>query len=451
MPEIGMAPDGHEPEARLPVLALLALATTGFVTILTETVPAGLLPGIARGLDVSEISAGQLVTSYAMGSLIAAVPLVAVTLGWRRRRVLLLAVGGLLAFNTVTALSGNYLVTLAARLLAGVFAGLGWGVIAGYARRLVVPELQGKALALAMVGTPIALALGVPAGTLLGSLAGWRATFVTLSVLTVVLIVWIRFGVPDAPGQPAAPGSSIWSVFGRPGLPSVMLVIFLWMLGHNALYTYIAPFVSQAGLGRRIDLVLLLFGAAALVGIWATGRLVESRLRVCVLASLAAFALVGVALSGGIRSPPVVLVSIAIWGLTFGGASTLLNTASADAAGDGADIVLAMVTTVWNFAIAAGGIVGGFVLSAEGPHALPELLFVAALLALAVAWHARGHGFPPGPRKTGSGVASCADAGAKSRAQDDRQAVRSAKRGRTEVHISGETSVRADVSEKEVT
>ena len=136
---------------RLPVAGLLALAMTGFVAIMTETLPAGLLPMIANGLGVTDAAAGQLVTVYAAGSLVAAIPLVTATLGWRRRPVLLLSVAGLLLFNTITALSADYLLTLTARFFAGVSAGLAWGLVGGYARRLVARPLQGRALALAMI------------------------------------------------------------------------------------------------------------------------------------------------------------------------------------------------------------------------------------------------------------------------------------------------------------
>lgn len=64
----------HEEAQRLPVFALLALAMTGFICILTETIPAGLLPEISSGLAVSPSLAGQLVTAYAAGSLLAAIP-----------------------------------------------------------------------------------------------------------------------------------------------------------------------------------------------------------------------------------------------------------------------------------------------------------------------------------------------------------------------------------------
>lgn len=70
----------------LPLASLLAFAMTGFIAILTETLPAGLLPEIGKGLGVSQVMAGQLVSIYALGSLLAAIPLTVLTSGWRRKK-----------------------------------------------------------------------------------------------------------------------------------------------------------------------------------------------------------------------------------------------------------------------------------------------------------------------------------------------------------------------------
>lgn len=238
-----------EPSDRLPLSPLLALAMTGFTAIMAETLPAGLLPQIAEGMAVSPAMAGQLVTAYAAGSLLAAIPLTSATQGWRRKPTLLCAIVGLLVFNTATAMAGSYWLALAARLLAGVAAGLAWGIIAGYARRMVADPLKGRALAIAMVGTPIALSLGV-----------------------------------------------------------------------------------------------------------------------------------------------------ALWGLIFGGAATLLQTASADAAGEGVDIANAMVTMVWNAAIATGGLLGGVLLDRSGAGAFAWAILPMITVAFFVAAAAHRSGFRLGPR-----------------------------------------------------
>ncbi len=391
----GAAPD------RLPVAGLLALAMTGFICIVTETLPAGLLPQIGAGLGVTPSLAGQMVTAYALGSLLAAIPLTIATRGWRRRSVLLLAIGGFLVFNCATALSSNYWLTMAARFFAGVAAGLAWSLVAGYARRMVAPHQQGRALALAMAGTPVALSLGVPLGTMLGAAVGWRAAFWIMSALTLALAGWVLASVPDYPGQAAHERMPLRRVFTTPGVRPVMAVVIAWMLAHNILYTYIAPFVAPAGLAGQVDLVLLTFGVAALAGIWITGRVVDRFLRGAVLASLGGFAATALLFGFTSHSPVAIYLGVAIWGLTFGGAATLLQTALADAAGSGADVAMSMNVVAWNSAIAGGGIAGGMLLEGWGVGSFPWAVLILALVALLVAWSARAHAFRPGRRSGG--------------------------------------------------
>ncbi|MET4055843.1 putative MFS family arabinose efflux permease [Pantoea agglomerans] len=383
----------------LPLASLLAFAMTGFIAILTETLPAGLLPEIGMGLDVSQVMAGQLVSIYALGSLLAAIPLTVLTSGWRRKKVLLLAVGTFLIFNTITTLSFSYWLTMAARFMSGVAAGLAWGILAGYARRLVTAEMQGRALAIAMVGIPVALSLGTPAGAWLGSTMGWRVPFGIMAALAVILFIWTWVAVPDLPGQQADRRLPVWQVFQMPGVRPVLAVIFLWMTAHNILYTFIGPFLQLSGLTGNVGLILLIFGIAALIGIWITGMLVDRHLRNLVLLSLAALAAVSVALAAGMREQIVVFVAVIVWGWSFGGASTQMQTAAADAAGNHVDVVQAMVTTAWNLAIASGGVIGGLLLNNAGAISFPWALLIFMAVALIIAWCAKKHAFRPGARE----------------------------------------------------
>lgn len=379
---------------RFPWFGLLALAMAGFIAIMTETLPAGLLPQIKEGLRISESSAGQLVTFYAVGSLVAAIPVALLTKSWRRRPLLLLSIFGFLIFNTLTALSSNYALTLFARFFAGVAAGVSWGQIGGYALRMVPEHLKGRGMAVAMIGTPIALSFGVPAGTLLGSFMGWRSVFWLMSLLAFILIFWILWKVPDYPGQPADKRISAKQVLFTPGILSILAVVLAWMLAHNILYTYIAPFLADVGLESKVGLILLVFGLMALVGIWITGMFIDRWLRVLILVSLAGFSLISLILGLWSEHSIVVFGSVALWGLTFGGAATLLQTALAQAAGEqGVDLVMPINTTVWNLAIALGGMVGGVLLNQWGAASFSWVMLALLLIALFVAGSAKRHGF----------------------------------------------------------
>jgi predicted MFS family arabinose efflux permease len=371
--------------AGLPVLALLALATASFVSILTEALPAGLLPQISRDLDVSEATAGQLVTIYAIASLIVAIPITAMTQGVRRKPLLLTAIGGFAIGNIVTSFSNDYALTLGARFCAGAGAGLLWALLPGYASRMAPENLRGRAIAIAMVGVSVAMSIGVPAGTYLSKTIGWRGAFVILSAIAIALIAWITVGAPDFPGLPAGKRTSVRQVSAIPGARAVLMITFTFVLAHNILYTYIAPFVVPAGLGDRVDLVLLIFGFAALAGIWVTGVLVDRWLRPLILASSLIFAGATLALGLAGRDPAVVFFSVAAWGLAFGGCATLFQTALAIAAGDGADVAQSLLVVTWNCAISGGGVIGGILLNRAGVASFPWTLVPLLLVSFAIA------------------------------------------------------------------
>ncbi|MET9516033.1 MFS transporter [Streptomyces sp. NPDC002994] len=387
---------------KLPLPALLALATAVFITSLTETLPAGLLPAMSADLGVSESATGQTVTVYAIGTALTAIPLTAATSGWRRKRLLLTAMAGFAAANTVTALSENYSLTMVARFVAGVAAGLAWALLAGYARRMAPVHLQGKAIAIAMAGIPVALSLGVPAGTFLGKALSWQVAFLMMTALTVGLLGWITVTVPDYPGERRQDGrrAPVLRALRVPGVKQVLFVTFAFVLAHTVLYTFIATFLARLGMGDSTDLVLLVFGAASLVSIWIVGAQINRRLRALTVASTVLVAVAAAILAVLADSPAMVYVAVTLWGLGWGGAPTLLQTAVGDAGGDAADAAQAMLVTLWNAAMAGGGLAGGILLDRLGPTSFPWSVLVLLLPVLLVVTAARVHGFPAQRRRT---------------------------------------------------
>ena len=383
----------HFSAGRLPLAALLALTMGSFIATANETLPAGLLPQIAETLGVTQAWAGQMVTLCALGSGLAAIPLTIALQSWQRRLVLLLAVGVFCTGNAVTALSPWFALTLATRFMVGIATGLAWSLLAGYARRMVTPQLQGRAMAVAMLGIPLALAMGVPLGAWLGKLLGWRCVFGALSGLSLLLMVWVYLQVPDYPGQDLDRRLPLRKVWQAPGVRPVLAVVMLWILAHYTLYTYIAAFLASVGLADQVDRGLLSFGIAALFGLWMIGTLIDGRLRGLVLLSLTAFTLIAFAL--GLSDLPVgaIYLSIVVWGMSFGGAPTLLQTALADAAGDGADIAQSMLVTVFNLAFAGSGVIGGVLLETWGASAIPWVVLALLLPALWVVSVTKRHAF----------------------------------------------------------
>ncbi|WP_026415221.1 MFS transporter [Actinomadura oligospora] len=383
---------------RLPMSPLLALATAVFITSLTETLPAGLLPAMGAGLGVGESAAGQTVTIYALGTALTAAPLTAATAAWRRKRLLLTTVAGFAVANGVTAVSSDYTLTMVARFAAGIAAGLAWALLAGYARRLAPPGQEGRAIAVAMAGIPVALSLGVPAGTFLGSALGWRTAFWTMTALTVVLVGWIAASVPDAPGRRRGSGEPGQRVLRVPGVAPVLAVTLVYVLAHTVLYAYVSAFLDRLGMGGSTDAVLLVFGGASLLSIAVVGARIHRHLRLLSIASVLLVAVAAAVLALLSGSAVLVYVAAALWGLGWGGAPTLLQTAAGTAggkAGDGAaDAAQALLVTLWNVAMAGGGVAGGVLLDRFGAAALPWTALVLLVPVLAVVVIARRDAFP---------------------------------------------------------
>ncbi len=190
----------------------------------------------------------------------------------------------------------------------------------------------------------------------------------------------------------------ITRTFLLPGIRPILFVLFTWILAHNVLYTYIAPYLIHLGKPASVDLALLVFGASAVAGLWLTGMQVDRRLRLLTLLSLALFALTACALGLAGGNPAVLLAGVALWGLSFGGAPTLLQTALADTAGEHSDVAQSMLVTIFNLGIASGGMLGGALLDTAGAGSFAWTVAALAAIALLAAWRARDHGFRPGHR-----------------------------------------------------
>ncbi|MGQ4426731.1 MFS transporter, partial [Streptomyces violaceoruber] len=178
-------------------------------------------------------------------------------------------------------------------------------------------------------------------------------------------------------------------------LMPVLAVTLIFVLAHTILYTFIATFLDSVEMGDSTDLVLLVFGVACLVSIWVVGAQINHRLRGLMIAATLLIAVAAALLAVLADSPVLVYAAVVLWGLGWGGAPTLLQTAASDAGGaEQGDNAQAMLVTLWNVAMAGGGIAGGVLLDAVGAGSFPWTILVLLAPVLVIALAARNHGFP---------------------------------------------------------
>jgi predicted MFS family arabinose efflux permease len=379
---------------RLPLPALLTLAGSAAVTLLTELLPAGVLPQMSAALQVTPARIGFLASAYAAAAALAAIPFTALTRSLARRPLLIGLLAALAVANLAVAASTCYLLTLAVRVLAGVGNGMLWSMLASYAARIVPAPQRGRAVAVTLSGITVTLCAGVPGATWLAGWIGWRPTFAAVGALAALLAGCVQCFVPRLGGLPAGGRGSPVAVARLPGVLVVLATTGLLIAGHQAMYSYIALVARACGIGRA-SLALLAFGCGAVAGIWATGALIDRHLRPVLLCAIALITAAMLTLTGCAGHPVAALAAIAIWGLGFGGAPTLIQTALIGAAGpDNADLVSSLQTTAYNAAIGGGSLLGGVALGLSGVPALPwaaSCLTGAALITVAAG---RRHAFP---------------------------------------------------------
>ncbi|WP_346958461.1 MFS transporter [uncultured Arthrobacter sp.] len=388
------APAAIEPAKRLPLATLAVLAVIGFVLVAMETMPAGLLPSIAAGMGTSEGTVGLFVSAYALGTVIITIPAITLTRGMRRKPLLLGAVLGLILANSTTALSGDVSLSLVSRFVAGAFSGIIWGMLAAYGRKISPPSRAGLSLAIVSVGAPVGFALGTPLGSWLGTTFDWRWAFAGLTAVAVIAGVFIAVIAPDADGQPGATRLPLARVFRIPGIAVILAVIFTWMLAHNTIYTYLAPYLRTTGTGITVDVELFIFGVASIAGIIVTGALLDNHPRPLLHGSVALFIAAAVVLLVGYASAPAVIAATVLWGITFGGAAAQLQAALTTTGGADADVANSFLPVAFNLAIFTAGILGAALLTSFSGLVLAVVMIAAGLAALMLTVYGRRTAFP---------------------------------------------------------
>lgn len=262
----------HAVSLYLLALGTFAVGTEGFMI-------AGILPKIASDLAVTPAAIGQLVTVFAFAYALSSPILTALSGHMKRRTVLIAAMGVFVAANLVASAAPSYGWLMAARVVLAFCAGIytpGANALAG---ALVPVERRGFAIAIINAGLTVAIALGVPLGTLVATALSWRMTFVGVAALSAIALTGLVMGLPKDIGVhlPVATLRERFNVARRREVLSTLVVTTLWATGAYTMYTYLALFLrSTTGLhGAQIGYILFLWGVSAGVGVLFGGKLVD--------------------------------------------------------------------------------------------------------------------------------------------------------------------------------
>jgi predicted MFS family arabinose efflux permease len=356
-------------------LAVGSMAVGTFATVSTEFMPIGLLTNIAEGLQVSEGTAGLMVTIPGVFAALAGPGLIVLS-GRLDRRAVLLALSALLVLsNLLAAFAPNFATMLVARFLLGLCVGGFWTFAPSATGHLVPAALLPRAMSVVLAGISAATVFGVPAGALVGNLAGWRAAFGATAALAAAVLMFQVWLLPAMPPARAIRPRDLLTPLKRPMARVGLLTVLFLIAGHFAAYTYLKPLLQQVfGLAPgAVTALLLVYGAAGFVGTFAGGHLVARSVRGTTVLSalliagvlvLAALAGAGVAAGGGgLWMGAAVVV---VWGVGFGLIPVALTSWMLEAVPDAPEAGQALLVSGFQVAIALGAALGGIAVDARG-------------------------------------------------------------------------------------
>ncbi len=369
-------------------LPLIALFITAFAFGTTEFVIAGVLPQVAEGLDVSIPTAGYLISAYAIGIAVGG-PLLTMSTARISRRTLLICLATAFTIGqAVCALAPDFTAMLFTRVAVAVAHGAFFGVAMVVAVGLVAEERRSMAIALILAGLTVSNIVGVPVGTAIGNIWGWRATFWAmfgLGLFAAAALIGLLPAQAGAGNRPAGLMKEV-RVLGRQQVWTSLILMLMLMIGQFVPYTYIAPMLREVtGLDpAAIPGVLLLNGIGCTIGVFLGGKLADWKL----MPSLIAMFLIqsGVLATMYLVSPyplPMILVIILWGGINFA-VGTPIQSRILGWTADAPNLASALIPSGFNLGIALAAFAGATMLNAGfGYRALP-LLGVASMLVAAL-------------------------------------------------------------------
>ncbi|WP_370527342.1 sugar transporter [Gilliamella sp. B14384H2] len=364
--------------------SILCLALATFIFNTTEFVPVGLLPNIAESFSMDVAHAGLLLTIYAWAVSLLSLPLTVLTAKMERRKLLIFLFCLFIGSHILAGFAWSFYSLMVARIGIACAHAVFWAITTPLAVRLAPNGKKAKAMGFIVVGTSMATVLGIPIGTMIGQLVGWRVTFLCIGFIAFCVMASLLCLLPAVPSMNTISLKAIPKVLKRPVLLNIYLLTAIIITGHFTAYTYITPFMlNVGGFSEQIVVSLLLaVGFSGMIGSLIFAKYAEPHptailvmpvilLIICLLSLyVCSFSLITAILQG------------MVWGLAITIIGMVMQSKVIDAAPDAADIATSVYSGIYNIGIGGGAFVGSQVLVYLSTHYIGFVGAIFVIIAL---------------------------------------------------------------------
>lgn len=370
--------------------AILCLAFAAFVFNTTEFVPVGLLPNIAASFDMSVAKTGLLITIYAWAVSLLSLPLTILTAKFERKKLLIFLFVLFISSHILAGFAWDFISLMIGRIGIACAHAVFWAITTPLAVRLAPNGKRAKAMGFIVAGSSMAIVLGVPIGTMIGQLVGWRITFLCIGAVAFAVMLALIYLLPTLPSSNTQSLRNMPSLLRRPALLHIFMLTAIVITGHFTAYTYITPFMHRIG-GFDEQFVVFLLLCIGLSGIFGSVLFAKYSDKYPIASFIYTLILLALCLVlfyvSALHAYSAIFLCL-VWGTVITMFGMLMQSKVLEVAPDGTDIAMSVYSGIYNIGIGGGALVGSQVLVhlTIGEIGYIGALFVTVALVIFVIW-----------------------------------------------------------------
>lgn len=376
-----------------PSLTLLALAISAFGIGSTEFISVGLLPLISSNMDVSISTAGLTVSIYALGVMVGAPVLTTMTAKMNRKNLLMLVMVVFIIGNLISAFAASFAILLTGRVIAAFAHGVFMSIASVIAADVVQPSKRASAIAVMFTGLTVATVTGVPLGTFIGQLFGWRMSFIFIVAIGVIALIANYFLVPkNLSSAKSISLKSIGQILLNKKIGIVLLMTAFGYGGTFVVYTYLSPmFIKMGYTANMIVVLLIIYGIMVAIGNTIGGHFANEKPAKALFVMFSLQAATLLLLQFTSPNPILGLIVVMLMGffafMSVSGLQLYVVELAERYLPETVSMASALNISAFNVGIAMGAFIGGLVTEYIGLSYTPIVGFLMVLIAIILSYY----------------------------------------------------------------
>lgn len=375
---------GYEKSGLKAWLPVIGLTFSAFIFNTSEFIPIGLLSDIAADFSITESHAGLMITVYAWVVALASLPLMLVFAKTESKKLMLSITALFVVSHVLSGLASDFYMLMLSRMGVACAHAIFWSIVTPLAVKTAPEGKQSTALSFIVSGSSIAMIVGLPLGRTIGLYAGWRATFLIIGAVALIILCILAAVLKKTPGESNFSIRKLPALFKTPALLGIYLITVIAITGHFTGYSYIEPFMGQTvGMGNNlITLVLTLFGVVGIFGSLIFSKYYDRKPGFFIKYAVSGICISLLLLQAASFSIWSEFLLCVFWGLAINSYNLVFQSEIIRNAPQGTAVAMSIYSGIYNVGIGTGALVGGAVCDGMGIQYIGYVGGAIVLIAL---------------------------------------------------------------------